>query len=49
MPMENKVRKSNLPRGLTKGDAVKSLAQRYIERAYKNLELMKRKVYICYE
>ena len=39
--MENKAKKSDLPNGLTKEDAVKNLAQKYIERAYKNLELMK--------
>ncbi|MEK6878278.1 MAG: hypothetical protein AABY22_01650, partial [Nanoarchaeota archaeon] len=32
-------KKNNLPRGLTKDDNVKSLASRYLDRAYKNIEL----------
>lgn len=38
MPMENK--KNNLPRGLIKDNTVKSLAPKYLERAYKNLDFM---------
>lgn len=40
MPMENEAKKINLPKGLTRDDEIKSLAQKYIERAYKNLEFM---------
>jgi len=40
MPMESKTKKSHLPRGLIKDNSVKLLSPKYLERAYKNLELM---------
>lgn len=40
MPMENKIKKSNLPNGLIKDESVKSIASNYLEKATKNLDLM---------
>jgi len=34
------MKKGNFPKGLTKDNTIKSLVQKYLDRAYKNLELM---------
>jgi len=38
--MENKAKKINLPKGLTKDSTIGILTKKYLDRAYKNLELM---------
>jgi uncharacterized protein (UPF0332 family) len=40
MPMKNKTKKSIMPNGLVKDNSIKLLSSKYLERAFKNLELM---------
>ena len=40
MPTQSKPKTERLPNGLVKDESVKNLAQKYFEKAYRNLELM---------